>query len=397
MDLGAAGILIIFFSVLIAGILVALFVFSYAAYCFLVVLVNTAAGDDQIKWPGDPLYDWFLRVWHFLWILAVWFVPAYFIMQLFRAPPPVFVAGIAAFFWLVFPVSVLSSLSATSNWVIFRPVILRAMLKHSGTLIGFYLSTGMLLAICCGLWYVGILTENSIVLPLAALAGAIGFLIYARLLGRIGLIVSWYKPGRRRKDAERPEEADKVQIFNPWGMPEEEEKEPPRDAEAPRPPRSSKQRPSKKKKRKDESPYDPWAIPPEQAQAIAADAALEDPLGPVSGTYGIAASDAPMPLQPKADLPDADLEAYAVAEAHGQPISPIQPLVTPEVAKYELELAVRRRPPPPPAKPLTTGVYNFPFYQDCLPPLCLLTLGFLAVGGLLHLLVELFPPFWQGK
>src|SRR5437660_632300 len=134
MAIGAAGILIFFFSVLIAEILVSLIVLSYAAHCFLVVLVHTAAGDDHIQWPDDPLADWFLRVWHFLWLLAVWLVPAFFLMKIFHPRPPVFVAGVVALLWLVFPVTLLSSFTALSQWVIFRPVILRALLAYSGSL-----------------------------------------------------------------------------------------------------------------------------------------------------------------------------------------------------------------------------------------------------------------------
>jgi hypothetical protein len=394
MNIGAAGILIIFFALFIAAILVSLFVASFAAQVFLVILVGTAAGDDEVRWPGDPLYDWFLRVWHFIWILGVWSVPAFFIMKLAKAPPAVSVAGIVALLWLIFPVSVLSSLSAQSNFVIFRPIILWAMLKHFGTLVGFYLITGILLAICTALWYAGILGDHAIALPLAAFAGAMSFLIYARLLGRIGLLVSWYKPGRRRQGAPPPEEADKVQIFDPWSLPEEEDKDPANPEAAPRPPRSKK-KPAFKKKRKtaDEKAYDPWAITPDEVHAAATTSEPEDPLGPVLGSYGLAAADALPPPPPRADMPDAGLEAYGVAEADAERITPIQPLATPAVAKQELELAIRRRPPPPPARPLTTGVFNFPFYQQCLLPLVGLSLGFLAIGGLLRLLLVISHSF----
>jgi hypothetical protein len=315
-------------------------------------------------------------------------------MKLANVPPPVFVAGMVALLWLVFPVSVLSSLSALSNFVVFRPVILRAMLKHFGTLVGFYTITGMLLALCTALWYAGILADYAIALPLAAFAGAMGFLIYARLLGRIGLLVSWYKPGRRREREPAPEEADKVQIFDPWSLPEEEDKEPANLEAAPRPPRSKKKSPFKKKRKTaDERTYDPWATTPEEVHAAASSSEPEDPLGPVSGSYGLASADALPPPPPRADRPDAGLEAYGVAEANAERITPIQPLATPAVARQELELAIRRRPPSPPARPLTTGVFNFPFYQQCLLPLVGLSLGFLAIGGLLRLLLVISHSF----
>jgi hypothetical protein len=392
---GAAGLLIIFFAVFIATILVSLFVLSYATHCFLVVLVHTAAGDDAIKWPDDSLYDWFLRVWQFIWLLAVWFVPAFFIMKLMAAPPLAFVAGTVAILWLVFPVTVLSSLSALSGWVIFRPVILRALFKHLGTLLGFYFITGILLALCTGLFYASVLTDYAILLPVAAAMGAIGFFIYARLLGRIGLIISFYKPAKRSK-AKAEDDADRVQIFDPWGLPEEEQK-PTQDAPAaPRPPGELARPRKKKRKRQNDSAYDPWGVPAEQSHAIPSASDSEDPLGPVTGTYGLAAADAPAPVKPRAELPDAGLESYAVAEPDAKPITPVQPLGSPQVAKYELELAIRRRPPPPPARPLTTGVYNFPFYQECLMPVAALTLGFLGIAALLRLLLSLFAQIPSG-
>ncbi|HEV3119361.1 MAG TPA: hypothetical protein VGY58_20060 [Gemmataceae bacterium] len=395
MAIGAAGILIFFFSVLIAEVLVSLIVFSYAAHCFLVVLVHTAVGDDHIQWPDDLFADWFLRVWHFLWLLAVWLVPAFFLMKIFHPPSAVFVAGVVALLWLIFPVTLLSSFTALSQWVIFRPAILRALLAYSGPLIGFYAITGVLLAVCSGLWYAGILTDYWMCLPAAAVAGAMGFFIYARLLGRIGLIISWYKPPKRRAAA--ADRADNVQLLDPWGLPEEKEQQAPAADAAPRPPRSLKRSKLKGKRRRQEDGYDPWAISPELKQATPAVSEQEDPLGPVTGTYGVAAADAPLPIQPRAELPDPTLEGFAVAEPDGKPVTPIQPFGSPQVAKYELELAVRRRPPAPPAKPLTTGVYNFPFYPESVTRFAALAVGFLIVGGLLRLLVAIFPPFWQGN
>jgi len=396
-DTGALGTLLFFFLTLIAEIVISLYVFAYAAHCFLVILINTAAGDDEIKWPDDLFTDWFLRVWHFLWLLAVWLVPAHFIMKLLHAPAPLYVAGIVTLLWLIFPVSLLSSLSSLSSWVVFRPVILRALLMHFGPLAGFYVITGGLLAVCSGLWYAGILTDYAVILPVAAMAGALGFFIYARLLGRIGLIVSWYNPPVRGKGVSPSDAVEKVQLFDPWGLPETEEENTPSADDAPRPPRSQKKTQFKRKKRKNQGAgaYDPWSLPPELAHGTPPDSETEDPLGPATGTYGISAADAPLPLQPRTELPDPTVEGFAVAEPDAQPITPPQPLTSPQVAKYELALAIRRRPAVPPAKPLTTGVFNFPFYQDCIVPMALVAFGFLAVGGLLRLLIMLFPDFWR--
>ena len=185
-----------------------------------------------------------------------------------------------------------------------------------------------------------------------------------------------------------------MQIFDPWAVPEKEEENGLKLDEAPRPPRSKKKPPFKikKRKREDETAYNPWAVAPEQVPASAPSSEPEDPLGPVSGSYGLAPADT-LPPPPKTEQPDASWESYGVAEADAERITPIQPLATPAVEKQELELAIRRRPPPPPARPLTTGVFNFPFYHQCLMPLVGLSFGFLAIGGLLRLLLMISQSF----
>src|SRR5947208_1533404 len=120
MDIAAAGALILFFSVLVALILTALLVFAYLAYSFLAVLSDTAVGNDAVLWPGDPLFDWFFKGWYLGWLVAVWAVPATFLVSLFRLPGPLFAACVAACLWLLFPIGLLSSLSAESRFAVLR-------------------------------------------------------------------------------------------------------------------------------------------------------------------------------------------------------------------------------------------------------------------------------------
>src|SRR5262249_27520402 len=129
MDIGAAGSSLIFFSLLIALILVGLLIFSYAAYSFLVVLSNAAVGDDEVLWPGEPIQDWFFKGWYLAWLVAVWAVPASFIVRLLNPPRPLFAVSVVACLWLLFPVGLLSSLSAESRLLMLRPVIVFQLLK----------------------------------------------------------------------------------------------------------------------------------------------------------------------------------------------------------------------------------------------------------------------------
>jgi hypothetical protein len=390
-DIGAGMQALFFFCLLIAEIIVGLFVLGYASFCFLVAFVNTAAGDDEVQWPDEPMSDWILKVWYFLWILAVWAVPAALILRTLNLSGPVFFASVTAFLWLIFPVSFLSSASASSSWLVFRAVILRVLLRHAGTMLDFYFLTGLMLALCGGLLYAGVLGSFGAVLLVAAPASAICFFIYGRLLGRVGHLISFSKPGKRKE--QRPEEADKVQIFDPWASPEEEVR---KGEEAPRPPRSRKKPPFKKKvkSKKASQAYDPWA-PPEATDALKEtpleDSEPEDPYGPAKGSYALAADDAPLPVAPKVDLPGPDLEGYGVAAPQVPAPPKVEPFTSPDVEKREMELAIKRRPVLPPEHPLTSGVFRFPFYPHCLGPLATLAVGFLAMVFLLRLLIAIFP------
>src|SRR5947209_11126748 len=104
MDVAAAGHFILFFSILVGLILVGLLVFSYGAYSFFVTLIDTAAGSDEIIWPGEPIQDWLFKIWYLGWVLAVWAVPATFALGVFALPRPIFAAWLGGFLWLVFPV-----------------------------------------------------------------------------------------------------------------------------------------------------------------------------------------------------------------------------------------------------------------------------------------------------
>jgi hypothetical protein len=436
-DIGMAGSLMIFFSVLIAEILVSILVLAYAGYSFFLILCSTASGNDEIHWPGDPIQDWLFKGWYLLWLTAVGAVPAVFLAELMGLPARQFsfylaVAGIIA---LIFPFNLLSSLSGESRLLVFRAVILRLMLKHIGTMVAFYLLSGALLAACVGLFYVAIM-KIRLLLPVAAVAGAFAFFVYARLLGR----TAWYiaRPSRKRKKDrdDRPDEAEEVKSFDPWSIPQDELRtfeepvpsRPQSSTEAPRP----KKRKAKPKTKKPDSAYDPWAVPVEEFEAPAYESKAvagsddEDPLGPVKGAYNLADSNAPLrapkpisaPLpqkstsddpygrsegsydlqerdvpcepQPRQELPNPNLQGYAVAPEVAGELSKAPEPVPVRVSKLEEELAAPRRQPIP-KRLFMTGVYGFPFYPRSIAPLLTLALGLLGSAALLAALLALAP------
>jgi hypothetical protein len=392
-DFGAAMQVLVFFVVTILQILLCLAVFSYSGHSFLNILINTSAGNDVVQWPKDPYQDWVFKFFYLLWILAVWSVPAALLLLPLQLPLPLLFIGITGVLWLAFPVTLLSSLSASSSWIVLRGLIVGLLLQRAGTLLRFYLSTGVLLALCVSLGYAAALSSYALLVVPAAALGAYSLFVYARLLGRLGWVTSLKKASRRKKEeASRPEEADRVVTFDPWHVAEE-----PKPAVAPEPrPGPSRKKPARKKVAKRTSRVvDPWAVPkeaPPQPPAVSPEEP-EDPLGPARGTYELSALDAPLPSPVNEERLDPDLTGYDMAAP--QQIAPVPDVVPPAVAEYEAKLAAPRRPPKLPPRPLLDGVYRFPFYAESSGPLGFVALGLLGIFCLLRLQLELFPPIWK--
>src|SRR5437660_7434780 len=122
-DYGAALQVLVFLTVTVIQILLSLAVFSYCGHSFLNIFVNTTAGNDEVLWPKDPYQDWIFKFFFLLWILAVWTVPAGLLLGILELPRPLFFAALVGLLWLVLPVTLLSSLSASSSLVLLRGLI----------------------------------------------------------------------------------------------------------------------------------------------------------------------------------------------------------------------------------------------------------------------------------
>jgi hypothetical protein len=385
MELVEAGSAILFVVATLAQILLSFVVLSYAGHSFFTVVVNTAAGNDEVLWPREPLQDWLWKFWYFLWVLAVWLVPTTFVLGQFSTPLWKSTLVSIIVLWLIYPISLLSSLSATSRVVLLRPLIFRYLLAHPVFVIGFYLSTAAVLAACTALWYSALRTSFFWLIPMAAVLGAAGFLIYARLVGRLGWLVS-HAASEAADDEEPLAEVSQLASSDPWATPDSE----------------SSPRPVRGRKRLPKTPSlveDPWTAPPEKPapQPVSgSEPEPDDPYGPATGTYGLL-SDTEAPLTPPAPPPESpvtpDFEPFGLApvEETPRPRRPHQPPALPSDTKKEERVAVRYDAPAPPTFPLASGIYTFVFYKATLGPMGTLALGFLGMGLLLRAQIALFP------
>jgi hypothetical protein len=434
-NVGAVGPLAIFLFLTAGTIIASLIVCSYAAYSFLLTLVNTAAGCDEVDWPGDPLQDWLWMLWYLLWVGAVWSVPAVLVLGPIGLPVPLLLACAAGALWMWFPVGLLSSLSASTRWVVYRPRIMGLFFRHFGTSLCFYLLSGVLGAAMGGLLYLALRGPLPMLfLPLSGAAAGAFLLIYARLLGRMGHLISWQVQGKVRRTGEkRPAEADRVQIYDPWGSADgaERRRDTPERAREALPISQEREAsgfvaPGRKKKkvakRSVSQSVDPWAIPPQVPMAPPRpteemEDEVDDPLGPVSGIYRLREGDGHWEAPPQPAAPDlqeigtydllpegaanpasghppaqaAPPAAYSLRSVEADPPRPSLPPENPDTIRREEELARHREQPPPLARLLTRGVFSFPFYRTSLQAWVTLAVGFFAVIGLVRALIALNP------
>lgn len=340
-------------------VLLGLLVLAYAAHSFLLVLQETAAGADEITWPTEPWLDWLGKLVHLALLVGAWLWAIYYLCWRFEAPRAVYFLATVAFFWLVFPVSLLSSLSATSRWMVLRPVLLWHLLRRGGALAVFYALSGCLMLLSSGVFSAAVLLGyvepppvdpqepnpwllklvivlgQIALLPVAGLVGAVGLLVYARLLGRLGWLLN-----QGNAPAEDEEDGD-----------ETDDEEEPATAEA----------------AAEEAP-ETYRLVEEPVPALAAPEEADSPFLSPQDVVAIA--------QMGAGSAGRVSENMAVLLAAVPPAAPAADVPAVPAGRF---------------RPFVTGVFSFPWYRTTLKPLIWLSIGFLILDGMLCLLVSLSP------
>ena len=64
------GAAVMYMLLLLAQVVVLIYLAAFAAHCFLVVVENTAAGNDRVRWPDEPVYDWLWKPPYLVWLVA---------------------------------------------------------------------------------------------------------------------------------------------------------------------------------------------------------------------------------------------------------------------------------------------------------------------------------------
>lgn len=341
----AAGSAIMFFCFMVALVIVGVYVAAYGAHCLLVIVQGTAAGNDEIVWPDEPMLDWVRGSARLAFLLALCLAPAGLLSRALGPtwlPYALLLALVSL--WLLFPFGLLSAMSANSPWVLFRPAVLMQLLRFAPAAFAFYLASTLVVLLGATPWYFALFAGQTWLLPVAACVSSACLFIYARLLGRLAWLLNRVEIPQARPAAAKPVR------------------------KTPRRPRGAEV-------------SDPWAVP----EPMTFDPPVELP---VDG-YEVAAPGAPVLEEPRPEKKQRRVKGYALRSEELPPT----PAQSTTVGDHILQrhLAERSRASYVPPRPLLTGVYTFPWYPASVIPWLALSLGFTVVSGLL-LAMGVFRP-----
>ena len=214
-----------FMLTLAAESILALYVLTYAMHCLLVVVRDTAAGQDEVTWPDEPFHDWVGGALHLVAVVLIWLAPVGVLARALRETwlpgdsPLRFLLLAVPGLWLFFPVALLSSLSVSSRWFVFRPLVVWNLLRLAPTAFVAYFLSALLAAGVAGLGYAAV-THWPLLAPVAAAAGAAALLAYARLLGRLAWKMARLPVRKRRAAKKARSAAGRAVALDPWAVPD---------------------------------------------------------------------------------------------------------------------------------------------------------------------------------
>ena len=402
MPIGPALVLILSLT---AAIIIGLYVLAFAAHCLLTVVEGTAAGNDAVTWPDEPLTDWMTRAFSLGVLLSIWLAPSAILSRALRNDWLEYDHALRFFLlavpgvWLFFPIGLLSSLSASSRWFFFRSSIVGVLLRLLPSTLIFYVLTAVIAVGMAVVWYFAVCRQMFALILVAAPLGAAGLLIYARLLGRLSERIQRLNPPKEER-AERPKIKKKRRV--------EEREEEAWEGEAPAEPRAEARQEPRPPKRKEETRPEPRASVPadpaldvpvplvSEAEAAAAAAEGEFPLKPMErdeeydNRWAKQLDDGPADPYDLSGEPDATPPEYRRLEEYDS--DEMGPQVSAEQRTGVRPRLKRKRPAPDVRAPSWwRGVYLFPFYATTIGAWIWLTVGFMVFGLCCGLVVTNYP------
>jgi hypothetical protein len=353
---GDVGHAIFFVLTLAAMAIIGLWTLTYAMHCLLVVVRDTAVGQDEVTWPSEPFQDWAGGALHLVVVVVVWLAPFGVAARSLRdawLPEHAalrFLLLAVPGLWLFFPVALFSSLSSSSRWFVFRPIVVWNLMRVAPSTLAVYAISALIAAGVAALGYVAVVSGWVVLIPVVAAVAAGALLIYARLLGRLAGKMGRLSSGKRKAVNKSLPKGVRMKANDPWAVPD-----------------------------KPQEPEEPAQLPAMEETAYGRKRRR------VKG-YGLAPEEKAQ--EAKAAPPDeyAPLDVETVRPVPERSAAP---------PPSDLDRHLYERPKRSAALPLLSGVFTFPGYSQSRKAWLLLSLCFLAFCGGACALVSLYMALYK--
>lgn len=165
--------------------------FSYLAACSTAIISETAAGNDQISgWPEPDWRQWFWEMCEYVPSLSAAASVAYGVARLSSLLADSFWPAFFASFFLLTPIFVLSVFESGSVFTILTRFVVSSLFRRCWVWLRFYATSAVLAVMWPGTLIYGYsLAPFQTALVTGPLMAA-ALLIYARLMGRLALVVA---------------------------------------------------------------------------------------------------------------------------------------------------------------------------------------------------------------
>lgn len=186
-------------AVAIGSIWVLIWSYGYASTIFFEIITSTSSGNDTFQKPDTSWHENFLYFMRVAYYFGIASIPAYF---LYKMGLDIF--GYAAGVSLFLPLFVLSAMGSSNSFFVFEPGIFAALMKKIHWYLGVWGLGFLLWTVALGLDYLAVLYP--FLIPVAALVQSAVWIIYARLIGRLGYLLMGPKKRKRKKKKRDGEE-----------------------------------------------------------------------------------------------------------------------------------------------------------------------------------------------
>jgi hypothetical protein len=194
---------LLFVPAFVGAVLVGFLFVLVTAHYYLTVLESTGEGSQSVTWTNEPIVECWWKVWYLVWLVGLWFGPAYIVGRVLTAGTDQAWQRLAvplAMIWLCYPVSQLSSLAASTMWLPLLPDVLLRLLQKPVTVLGFYfLSGGVITLFGLAFHWVFRTADDWHWLVIGAPLLVVSVLLYARLLGRLAFALRFTRDLMARK------------------------------------------------------------------------------------------------------------------------------------------------------------------------------------------------------